>query len=315
MKRMLSVMAIILLSTNAFAGKEEFSAIYGDFDHQYVSGETVASDVNSLAEGIALMTRPTNISEYTNISIKIKGAPLKDIVLNREEVNQGRQREELLCEEEPLRNMTVSLGNNCTAFLISENQVMTAGHCVYMMAGTTPNSGMSERLLCERMNFVFGVRKARVIDGGFEVLKSNHYKCGRIEKVAAREDGLDFAVIRLDRPVKNRTIFTLGNEEEMREGDDVFMLGHPRGGALSYASGSITSGYGDFKLKTNLDAFSGNSGSPVMNYSTNEVIGILTKGLDDFRPVSGRSCQKFARYDDSTYGETVLRMSEIKKYR
>ncbi|MCY6410522.1 serine protease [Acinetobacter sp. VNH17] len=306
---------IIFTLTSVFIGKEVFGAVYGDFINQYVTGETVTGDVNSLAEGIALIVRPTNISEYTDISIKIKGMLLKDVVLNKEEVKKGWDEEEKLCEGEPLRNMTVASGNACTAFLISENQVMTAGHCVYMMAGTTPNSGMSERTLCERMNFVFGVRKARIIDGGFEVLKSNQYKCGKIEKVVAREDGLDFAVIRLDRPVKNRTIFTLGNEEEMREGDDVFSLGHPRGGALSYTSGSVTSGYGDFKLKSNLDTFSGNSGSPVMNYSTNEVIGILIQGRDDFRSVGGRSCQELAKYDDSVYGETVLRMSEIKKYR
>jgi len=257
------------------------------------------------------MVRPTSIREYTNISIKIKGMLLKDVVLNTEEIG----REEQLCKEEILGDMTVSTSPNCTAFLISENQVMTAGHCVYGLAGTTPNSGMSERLLCERMNFVFGVRKARVIDGGFEVLKSNQYKCGKIEKLFSNDRELDFAVIRLDRPVKNRTIFTLGSETDMREGDAVFMLGHPKGAALTYGSGTITSGYGHFNLKTNLDAFSGNSGSPVMNYSTNKVIGILTKGLDDFKRESGRSCQKLARYNDSTYGETVLRMSEINKYR
>lgn len=313
MKKLLSVMAIALLSTHAFAGKEEFSAIYGDYDNQFVDSRTVSGDIHEIGSGIALVVRPTVISEYTSSSIKIKGVPLRDVVLNRDDVQQGKSPERM-CAGEPMREEMAAAGVYCTAFLISETQVMTAGHCVYSLAGTNKNSGMSERTMCERMNFVFGVRKQRVISDGFEVNKENHYKCSKIEKVFSNDGDVDFAVIKLDRPVKARFIFKLGNDKKMENGDDVYLLGHPLGIALSYGSGSIVSSYGEVNLKANLDAFGGNSGSPVMNYATNEVVGILTGGNDDFEVEAGKSCQNLARYDNR-FGDRVLRMSVINQYR
>lgn len=320
MNKLLSIMTIALLSTNAFAGKEEFSAVYGDFDNKLVSMEQTDRATREAATGMAIVLRNTSItSASVNGYIKIKGARFKDFILNSSEMAEAKARgvklsPETLCSDEPMADEMAALGAKCSSFLISETEVMTAGHCVYDIAGATTGSNeLSEKTMCERLNFVFGMNKAMGVSDGFEVLKTNQYKCQKIQKLRYEYEGVDYAIIKLDRPVKARHIFPLGNDLDMKKNDSVYMFSYPRGLSVTYTDNSnITSTYSDINLKANLDAFGGSSGAPVLDKKTNAVIGILTGGGDDFESDSEYSCKRFARYDNRFGNERVLRMSAIR---
>ena len=62
---------------------------------------------------------------------------------------------------------------------------------------------------------------------------------------------------------------------------------------------------------TKLDAFRGNSGSPVFNAATHDVEGILIGGPLDIRPSANGGCISVHRCDDDCKGELVVRISEI----
>ena len=65
-------------------------------------------------------------------------------------------------------------------------------------------------------------------------------------------------------------------------GNQVYMLGHPMGLPLKFTpDGTIGKQYRDDFRNTNLDAFSGNSGSPVFSVKEKKLIGIFTKGRPD----------------------------------
>lgn len=319
MNKFLSIMAITLLSTNAFAGKEDFSAIYGSFDNKLVNNTSVSQAIREEATGVGMVLRSSSIENASSEKIRIRGTALKNIVYNVDEIREGRSEglyvePEKMCKNEMLVNETVAYGVTCSSFLISETEVLTAGHCVYDMAGVSPGSNeLSEKTMCERMNFVFGVNQAQSNSEGFEISKANHYKCGSIMKLRYEQGGVDFAIIRLNRPAKYRNIFELGNDLALEQNDATFMYSYPIGLSLTYtANSNVVSNYDDVNLKINVDAFGGSSGAPVLSKKTGKVIGILTGGGDDFEMDSEYSCKRFARYDNR-FGERVLRISAIRK--
>jgi V8-like Glu-specific endopeptidase len=71
-------------------------------------------------------------------------------------------------------------------------------------------------------------------------------------------------------------------------------MGHPSGLPMKYADGAKVFGNFDNYFSTNLDTFGGNSGSPVFNAKTNEVVGILVRGDIDYieGEFEGRTCMR-----------------------
>lgn len=312
----LSIVVGVSISASSFS---IYSAIYGTMDNIFAEDD---ANMRSQATGIALMVQPSKV-EFNNNSIRVKGAPSHRVNWNTE--GTGKQS---LCSYEPFYYETVATGETCTAFLVSENKILTAGHCVHNIAKAElvnpwPNAvsevepdAVSAEKMCQHVNFIFGVTKARADNKGFNISKSNHYKCKKIDKMYLMEGFFDYALITLDRPVKKRHIFPLGDDTNSKIGDSVYMLSHPMGMAVTYSSNAKIKKRYSGTFDANIDAFGGSSGAPVIDKKSEAVIGIYIGGRNGFKNHSTKSCQVLEYYKDEnekTY-ERVARMSDIQQY-
>lgn len=153
-----------------------------------------------------------------------------------------------------------------TAFLISSNECITAAHVV---------SGSPE---CYALVF------------GFELVNSTGAYTKMINKkdiyyftaVAGGDRSLDVIKLRIDRAA-DRPAVKLSQATGQPPGTEVYMLGHPSGLPQKAAvNASIQQSNDRYSFYTTLDAFAGNSGSPVFDMGSHEVIGVLVSGAADF---------------------------------
>ena len=139
--------------------------------------------------------------------------------------------------------------------LIREDMVLTAAHVV----------GNAEEIMVQ------------LFDG-----QAVPAKTVRISKIA------DVALIQLTKPLKNPQIATLGNSDETRIGEKVFVIGAPMGLPFSLSSGIISGRHSEDNktyagnilefFQTDAAINTGNSGGPMFNFK-GEVIGIVSSIL------------------------------------
>ena len=209
-----------------------------------------------------------------------------------------------LCSGEPFFDQPTA--PVCTGFVIGENLVASAGHCI------------SENWRAYRL--VFGFRAQRSNDeNALSVVK---YKTAflsedvfSITDIVARveePDGLDYSVVRVDRPITGHSALALNVSKPLRPGDGVYVLGYPSGLPLKLGDDAAVRQVSDRGLFTaNLDTFAGNSGSPVFNASSHEVEGILVRGDTDYK--SKGSCNvSMVCPNDGCTGETATSVEKLK---
>jgi len=107
-------------------------------------------------------------------------------------------------------------------------------------------------------------------------------KTTRISRIA------DVAIITLNKPPANPHIASIGNSDEVRIGDEVFVIGAPMGLPYSLSRGVISGKHAEHELsndgksleffQTDASINTGNSGGPMFNYK-GEVIGIVSSIL------------------------------------
>ncbi|HBA61414.1 MAG TPA: hypothetical protein DCZ92_11480 [Elusimicrobia bacterium] len=202
----------------------------------------------------------------------------------------------------------------CTGFLVGDDLLVTAGHCVkdHLPSGTAPkdHKGACQENpefrrqgdFCENIRVVFGFRK----DLGGVIPPSaparDVYKCAKVISHSL-VSGPDYAVFKLDRKVSGRWPLAInrGNRGLSAE-TPLFVIGHPSGLPLKIAGDAevvavdtdvyVNDNWGGktkwadqgYSFLTNLDTFHGNSGSPVFNLYTLMVEGILVSGDNDYVP-------------------------------
>lgn len=182
-----------------------------------------------------------------------------------------------LCACERFTNQPSVLGKMCTCFLVEEDVVATAGHFL--------NQGK-----VEDFRIVFGFKMENGSTPVTRVPKTNVYKGVKLfGKSHGREGNApDWGLLKLDRKVKGQEIVKLSKDNIYCD-QPVYTIGHPAGLPVKFATGaSVHESRNDFFFRADLDIFMGNSGSPVFDRDTHEVIGLVAHGYTkDFRWVDG----------------------------
>ena len=182
----------------------------------------------------------------------------------------------------------------CSGALVTKEHILTAGHCV--MARD-----------CSNISFVFRYRLSR---SNFQTTRfplDHVYSCEKVEYIKTRD--FDIALLKMDRPIEQGLAFPLKTQNPkspLLEGDKVYMIGHPDGLPQKIADGALVRSTNPFEALTNLDAYRGNSGSPVFNQRNNLIEGVLVSGETDYvrRPDESCNISKVCRGEECI-GEAV----------
>jgi Trypsin-like peptidase domain len=201
-----------------------------------------------------------------------------------------------LCAKEPFRNQPV--GAFCSGFLVAPDVIATAGHCADENDVTT-------------VRFVFGFRMADATTAQVKISNDEIYKGVSIVGRQLTPNAADWALVKLDRPVKNHKIVAVRKTGKINDKQAVHVIGHPSGLPLKYADGAaVRKNTSSAFFVANLDTYGGNSGSPVFNSETHQVEGILVRGENDF--VSAGNCQvSLVCPDTGCRGEDCTRTTEF----
>ena len=202
-----------------------------------------------------------------------------------------------ICPTEPFSDQPT--GPYCTGLLVDTDKIMTAKHCF-------------RNIKCSQTNFVFGFHVKEENNYPKEIHKKDVYFC---KKIIYSSKVQDIAIIQLDRYVQNYEPLPIErNKNVLKQGDSVFMTGYP----LELPVKLSTDGVVRNKISsnkqvfiTNLDAFSGNSGSPVFNSKTGNVEGLLSLGDKDFHWNEHKKCnENFFCKTDQCVGELITVITE-----
>lgn len=190
----------------------------------------------------------------------------------------------------------------CTGFLVKPDVIVTAGHCIDDQADCTKTSFV----------FDFGIYESGS-QAPTQILKSKVYSCRRLLG-RAYGAGLepDWAVIQIDRPVCDRDSLPM-SQRRATVGTPLVLIGHPAGLPTKIADGAnVRTNYTHF-FDANLDSYGGNSGSPVFNANTGEILGILVRGETDY--VAQNSCRVSNRCSNSgCNGEDVTHIEKVSSF-
>lgn len=210
-----------------------------------------------------------------------------------------------LCQDERFTNQ-VSIGN-CTAFLVSDRHLVTAGHCLI------PTGEVNDEYhpFCEAFSWYFDFRQPKAGATHINRVPADRvYKCKRvvravnvdqiIDENGMKYTGADYAIIELDRPVAPDLKPLKIAKTPAKVGDTVFTIGYPLGLPAKF-SGMSRVVRNDLKkeyFESYLDTFSGNSGGPVLN-SRYEVVGILVGGHSVDFASDAKECKRLNRCDNT----------------
>lgn len=154
----------------------------------------------------------------------------------------------------------------CSSFLVAPDLVATAGHCF-------------KTRLCEEMAFIFDFYAGGASANVNAIPASNVYSCA---EVVAHQwgDGVDYALVRLDRPTSGRTPFAL-QATAPPVNSRVALLGYPSGiRAKIDVAGRVLrhEGTSGSRIRTSVDSFPGHSGGVMLDLATGAAFGVHIEG-------------------------------------
>jgi V8-like Glu-specific endopeptidase len=206
-----------------------------------------------------------------------------------------------MCASERFANQHTAA--DCSGFLISPDLLVTAGHCV---------STMND---CEDHSWVFDYANVTEEKTAFEFKEDQVYRCTQIVAREKNSETMnDYAVVKLDRPVLDRTPLRFRTSGKTAD-DAVFtVIGHPSGLPVKITSGADMRDNSDpIFFSTNADTYGGNSGSAVVDSRTGLVEGILVRGDTDYKRSENGTCLVSVHRDQNGgRGEDVTRITNIK---
>jgi V8-like Glu-specific endopeptidase len=275
MKKLLCL--TLLLSFNSFANQK---VIYGDDNRVdwYEANNTMYRDLAlSTAGMISKSSLIKNNDSYTISGVSLRGRGI--------------------CADERFANQITAA--NCSGFLVGEDLLVTAGHCITSQSD------------CSKYAWVFDYRLKFKGDKAKIVSHDSVYNCKKIiERKLDSFNRDDYALIQLDRKVVGKTPLEYRRNGKIKRDEQLVVIGHPTGLPTKIADGAkVRKRKGKFFV-ANLDTYGGNSGSAVFNAKTGLVEGILVRGATDY--VSRNGCRQSNQIGNNAgRGEDVTYITNI----
>jgi S1-C subfamily serine protease len=155
-------------------------------------------------------------------------------------------------------------GSSCSGVLVGEDVIATAGHCIAGEAMTA-------------FSYVFGYHMRDATTPNLVIANRDIYQAREVLAWQLDNEGADWALIRLDRPVFGHRIAPVRQAGTISEEQPVHAIGFPLGLPAKLTTGRVQS-VNDAVLFTSISSYPGNSGSPVYNSTTHALEGIIFAG-------------------------------------
>ncbi len=214
----------------------------------------------------------------------------------------------------------------CSGFLLDRDKIATAGHCTAKELKPKPEH-YEQGESCDNIAVVFDYRVENSGHVNTRISADKVYSCKKVLlREYAKNDKEDYAVLQLDRAVKNRQPLPVNLKGVISDHESVAVIGYPYGLPLKIAGGATVQDNSQYShFVADLDTFGGNSGSPVLNTTLLlqgqiQVEGLLFNGApQDFDKIEGDFCEQLHRCksrdrtDSACSGEGVIRIDRVKQ--
>lgn len=302
---------LAVLSTFLFVQVAEARVIYGPDNRKEISDANPIQ--KKVAQAAATMVPNEKISKPRFGRVNLEQSTLRDWL--DDSLGSDKAVREKMFSQKVLKaadaGMTFCEGERfvdqpnpgmCSGILIADDLILTAGHCV-----NTPSA-------CDDHKWVFGFEvNSKTKKAGRDIPVEEVYSCKRVvSSVLSNYLRHDYAIVQLDRPVKNRQPVGYNNEGKISDVQELFVVGSPSGLPLKVADGAkVRKNSHPFYFVANTDTFSGNSGSGVFN-SKGILEGLLVRGENDYVPNMAKGCIEANRcLDGDCRGEDITRLTAI----
>lgn len=248
------------LSAATFAPSAN-AAIYGkDSRQEAIPGEFVTEQALR-ATAVLLPRRNFNRASQDSKSLRLESYSI-----------DKRHR---LCEADPFGSQPAP--GFCTAFLVGDDIMVTAGHCI------------NSQSLCQDTAVLFDFAADKEGTVPTEFSDDQVFLCEEI--ITRRSDastGVDVAVFRIDRAPKNRQPFSVHSVRSAEYGEEVHALSYPYGGPAKVINDSVvrSAPMDQSFFVTNIDGFVGNAGSPVFS-ANHDLLGFIVRGDQNLKGKDG----------------------------
>lgn len=284
----LIVLGVIVSSPlAAFAEVNQNHVIYGNDDRKDLYEITNPAYVALSQSTVALM-KASDLTQNSSGMLMIHADPL----IKRLGV----------CKTEAFA--TQPSGAFCSGSLIGRNLILTAGHCII------------DQEECNTTRFVFGYDVNQKGNFPNSTQESEVYSCKSIIHREQNGTGADFGIIEMDREVVGHEPLKLADRSNscIEKNAKLLMIGHPSGLPTKLDDGGTVrdpnpNGY--FVATT--DSYGGNSGSAVINLSSQLVEGVLVRGESDFVAQGACKISKVCA-PDACRGEDVTKISSVSPF-